>query len=510
MHQAEEPTFEYTNEEAIDEELLCSHICYKPLVDPVSHNDCLNSFCRECAKKIGWKCPICRKGAFNDYTAVNTRVVLNMLAKIRVKCSQCSKEMPRGDFNAHKPNCPFPCYLGCGINVTQLTAAKHMDECEHIAVPCPAHTVGCDINVPRRYLQEHINSCRWEQSRWIIELLQAKINLQSQEMDEMKQDMNKLRDLINSLPRHRSYIIKGNCVNVFKYDYEDFIYMSDVKSLIQLANGQLASASGCVIHIWDLFKNMFNNGGWMHTLPIGLDSTYDINSLIQLKDERLACGCNDNAIRIMHLNGGSHMKILEGHTNAVWSIIQLRDGRLASGSADNTIRIWNVDSGKCTLTLACRHSRGKESSLKFSLIQLADERLVSAGSEICIWDLKKRRYVKSFQGSPYGVSSLIYLANERLASVSAYDTNINIWDINSGQCVKCIPCLTDKGLNSIIQLSDGQLVTGGNDNTIRFWDLSGECIRVLRGHTATITSLLQLTDGRLASGSRDVTVRIWE
>jgi hypothetical protein len=30
-----DPSFSYVNEDEIDEELLCSHVCHAPLVDPI-------------------------------------------------------------------------------------------------------------------------------------------------------------------------------------------------------------------------------------------------------------------------------------------------------------------------------------------------------------------------------------------------------------------------------------------------------------------------------------------
>jgi ankyrin repeat protein len=42
------------------------------------------------------------------------------------------------------------------------------------------------------------------------------------------------------------------------------------------------------------------------------------------------------------------------------------------------------------------------------------------------------------------------------------------------------------------------------------WDTaSGECLRVLEGHTRTVKSVCVLGDGRLASASWDFTIRIW-
>jgi WD40 repeat protein len=42
------------------------------------------------------------------------------------------------------------------------------------------------------------------------------------------------------------------------------------------------------------------------------------------------------------------------------------------------------------------------------------------------------------------------------------------------------------------------------------WDVdTGECMKILQGHTDTIRTLQVLRDGFLASGSKDKSIRIW-
>jgi hypothetical protein len=56
------------------------------------------------------------------------------------------------------------------------------------------------------------------------------------------------------------------------------------------------------------------------------------------------------------------------------------------------------------------------------------------------------------------------------------------------------------------------LVSSGDDQTIRLWDLStGRELRVLRGHTGSVHTLSVSANGQLVvSGSADTTIRIWD
>jgi WD40 repeat protein len=62
----------------------------------------------------------------------------------------------------------------------------------------------------------------------------------------------------------------------------------------------------------------------------------------------------------------------------------------------------------------------------------------------------------------------------------------------------------------MVVVAAGRLATGSQDHTLRIWDVdTGECMKLLHGHTDTIRSLQVLRDGFLASGSKDKSIRLW-
>jgi WD40 repeat protein len=86
---------------------------------------------------------------------------------------------------------------------------------------------------------------------------------------------------------------------------------------------------------------------------------------------------------------------------------------------------------------------------------------------------------------------------------------IEIWNVRTGTCVKVLRGHSDD-IYSIIQLSDGTLVSASRDHTIRLWDMStGECTKVLSGHTSFVHSVIQLANKTIVSGSHDKTIKVW-
>ena len=65
---------------------------------------------------------------------------------------------------------------------------------------------------------------------------------------------------------------------------------------------------------------------------------------------------------------------------------------------------------------------------------------------------------------------------------------------------------------SVAVSGDGKrVVSGSEDQTVRVWDVeTGECLKVMEGHTKMVSSVAVSRDGKRVSGSWDKTVRVWD
>ena len=93
----------------------------------------------------------------------------------------------------------------------------------------------------------------------------------------------------------------------------------------------------------------------------------------------------------------------------------------------------------------------------------------------------------------------------------SYDRTLNIWNLQSGTCLRTLEGHTDSIRTCAITPDGRHLVSGSSDNTLKIWNLgSGACLRNLKGHAGSVLACAITPDGRhLVSGSDDNTLKIW-
>lgn len=141
--------YEYVDESLIDENYKCS-ICNEPFKYPVT-TPCDHTYCQECIEH--WldegysSCPTCRQIlTTDDLKAVTTRLVLNILDRLLVRCSQCEQSgIQRGNFNDH-------------INKV----------CPKGTILCSASDIKCPWSGPRDQLENHLINCNYEKLRSVL------------------------------------------------------------------------------------------------------------------------------------------------------------------------------------------------------------------------------------------------------------------------------------------------------------------------------------------------------
>ena len=219
---------------------------------------------------------------------------------------------------------------------------------------------------------------------------------------------------------------------------------------------------------------------------------------------RYLCRAKSNTIKIIDLLTKQCIKKLVGHSDIVKCVYSLDENRLVSGSIDKTIKLWDMKKGVCLKTLT-----GHQNPVKF-LVRVGNSNTqIASGSlgEIKIWDLNKGICIKTIKTTSYVMNCLIYLSDQKLASVSS-ENLLRVWDIVRGTCLREIECSV---VYCLLLLKNGHLASGSYDKKIYIWDFNnGQCIKTLVGHHARINYLQQGECGQLISCSDDHSIKIWD
>ncbi|MGW4497693.1 NB-ARC domain-containing protein [Micromonospora sp. NPDC004336] len=108
------------------------------------------------------------------------------------------------------------------------------------------------------------------------------------------------------------------------------------------------------------------------------------------------------------------------------------------------------------------------------------------------------------------ISALVIATDGSWLASADHDAVVRVWDTETGA-----PRLALTGdthyLEDVAASPDGDwIASGGYDRNLRIWDATlGTVRQVLRGHRETIAAVHALSDGRLLTGSHDGTVRVW-
>jgi WD40 repeat protein len=134
-----------------------------------------------------------------------------------------------------------------------------------------------------------------------------------------------------------------------------------------------------------------------------------------------------------------------------------------------------------------------------------------------LWDATRleekqvARQTLSAQNSGPGLTVAFSPDGRRLVTGGEGNT-VKIWDVETGQVLQTLRGHSGD-VYTVAFSPDGRWVaSGGEDSTVKVWDShTGTLVRSFRGHIGLVSSVAFSPDGRrLFSGSRDKTVKVWD
>ena len=255
------------------------------------------------------------------------------------------------------------------------------------------------------------------------------------------------------------------------------------------------------IRLWDIAT-----GTHKHTLT-GHNS-YIYSVVFSPDGLTLASGSENGRIRFWNVTTGQYRVTLEGHGSSVRSVAFSPDGQtLASGSSDNTIRLWNATTGQYKVTLE-GHSE-TINSVAFS----SDGQTLASGSSdntIRLWSATTGFHKQTLTGHTSSIYDISFIEDGQTLASKSNDGTIRLWDTATGQHKETLPV---NNLRHVSINSDGTMLAGVySSSRISLLDIATETEVVsLTGHTSEIYQVVfSPGDKILASGGNDRTIRLWD
>ena len=146
-----------------------------------------------------------------------------------------------------------------------------------------------------------------------------------------------------------------------------------------------------------------------------------------------------------------------------------------------------------------------------SIIQLPDNRLVISNNQDT-YILVKSNNTWSSNNNFANLNVICSAVISSTSFVCGYlNGDIKIWkEVNSIWNVLHTVTGHTNFIRSIAVLSDGRIVSGSDDNTVKVWNNSLTTSVTLNNHTDNVRSVAVTNDNHIISGSYDKTIKIWE
>jgi WD40 repeat protein len=233
--------------------------------------------------------------------------------------------------------------------------------------------------------------------------------------------------------------------------------------------------------------------------------------------QRIATTGSDGEVRLWSRNKENKLiQDISFKTNqdgTIWSVnFHPKENRLATAGSDGTVKIWDFKGNR--LGTAPDFKNPEINNSKVESVRFSREgnilAIVGENGKAGLWKTSQDKLIelKGHQGTVYGVG---FSPNDKEVVTVGDDGTIRRWDLSGKPLGE--PFKTYQGSIKNISFSeDGKiLATAGYVGTVKLWTTSGQLLADLKGHEGIVRSVNFRKDGkRLVTAGDDGVAIVWE
>ncbi len=246
------------------------------------------------------------------------------------------------------------------------------------------------------------------------------------------------------------------------------------------------------------FVSFMNSDDILNTMAISSDF------------QTLIGGFSDSTIRLYRLDGSKqgHNELL-GHMGPVYSVDQSRTNLVVSGSGDGSVRLWSVEL-ESNVSVYTGHMLPV---WDVSFAPTFGHYFASGGADkTCrLWNTERNVCLRAFVGHSSDVEVIKWHPNCQIIASGSSDHHIRLWDVSSGSCTTVLSG-HKAPITSMAFAPDGNLLVSADaDGDILCWSLAANSYQRIGRHNGPVWSVAwpEYSVNQIVTGGDDCSVRLW-
>ena len=224
--------------------------------------------------------------------------------------------------------------------------------------------------------------------------------------------------------------------------------------------------------------------------------------------QTLVSGGDDFTIRCWDVAASRQTSMLRGHKAAVYSLAFSSDGQTLVSMSNKTVKFWDAPPHVENNVL------DQHSGWLSGVVLSPDGRMLAVpeyhGHAVKLWDVRSRSPIGNLPIPSGGHLKLAISHDGKLLVSGGQDQTVRLWDLSKREA---IPIYCESSINSVTLSSDSRILGATLDGgSLKFWNVaSGREIEMIRGDTHLVHSaVFSPHDGLLAVYYQDGKVSVWD